>query len=396
MSLFDDGSRTYDGYASHAESHFEYLNRSARPEAEAIRTLLNKWFDDFPGIAQADVRARFRKADPGSYYGAFTELYCHAYCRGLGFEANCHPHIEGKRQPDFSLTKDQKLFAYVECTVATEFREGNTKQERMNRIYDVLNQNIDSPDFFIAVDILQFPERSMSAERIRRFLEGKLQGLDPDVVGTELQRSGSIHDSPYYWVYEDDGFSVAFYPIPKSDEARGKSGLRPLGAFSSGGPFAHVVDDRTPILNALEAKAKRYGHLNQPYIIALNAIEDGLDNFDISGALFGQEQLSITRGTGERSSGRAPDGFWQGPRGPRNRLVSGVLMMIHVDPWNIATRVPVLWHNPWATHPIPPEAWTAAQQIPNPVTSKTEFKDGMPPYQILGIDNAWPRSDMAQ
>lgn len=381
MQLFDDITRTYTGCASHAEPHFDYYNRSARPNIAAIRNVLEQWFADYPDTAKVDVRARFRKSDDGSYYGAFTELYCHAYSRGLGFEPRVHMHIEGKRQPDFGLLQDSKFFAYLECTVATEFWQGKATSARMNAIYDALNR-LDSPDFFIGTDIISYPTKSMSAVRMRHFLSEKLKGLDPDVVGPAMQQSLSIRESPYYWIWEEDGFSLGFYPIPKADEARGRPDIRPMGAFFT--PAA-AVDDRKTILDALERKATRYGVLNAPYIIAINALEDGVGTFDIMAALFGERQLIINKRTLQKSEGRAPNGLWQRKHGPIHTRVSAVLLLHDTGPWNIVKKNPVLWHNPWAAYPIAVNDWLGYQSIPNHQTTKMESRDGCPAHKVFDL-----------
>ncbi len=48
MKLFDDNVRTYDGLREPRESIYQFLNRSARPEYEETRNLLEKWFQDYP------------------------------------------------------------------------------------------------------------------------------------------------------------------------------------------------------------------------------------------------------------------------------------------------------------------------------------------------------------
>lgn len=393
MKLFDSIPRTFTGPALHAEPQFDYYNRSARTDISAAREVLEQWFLDYPDKAKADVRARFRSSDVGAHHGAFTELYCYTYTKNLGLGPQVHPHIKNRRQPDFSLFKNGEFFCYLECTVATEFRQGGATSARLHTIYDALNR-LDSPNFFIGIEIINYPARSISAASVRRFIAQKLSGLDPDVVGPEMQRSQSIQESPYYWTLEEDGFSIGFYPIPKADAARGKPGLRPLGTFSSG-PFAHAVDDRKPILDAVKRKATGYEVLNAPYVIAINVMEEAVDTFDIMGALFGEEQLVINRRTFESSEKRAPNGLWHGRRGVQNTRVSGVLLLKDIGPCNVAKRNPVLWHNPWAAHPVRPDAWPGFQKVPNTTTQKMEPRNGRLSHEIFELPSEWPISDPA-
>jgi hypothetical protein len=391
--LFDEIIRTFTGPALYAEPEFDYYNRSARSDISSVRDVLEQWFADYPNLAKPDVRARFRSSDAGNHRGAFAELYCHAYTKSLGLGPQVHPHIENRRQPDFSLFRGGEFFCFLECTVATEFREGGAAFARLHTIYDALNR-LQSPNFFIGIDIIRHPDRSISAAPLRRFITQKLANLDPDVVGQAMQNSQSLQESSYYWTWQEDGFEIGFYPIPKSDAARGRPGLRPLGTFSSG-PFARAVDDRKPILESLQKKATRYGVLNAPYIIAIDAMEEAVDTFDIMGALFGEEQTIIDRRTLRTSERRAPNGLWYGPRGVQNKRVSGVLFLKDIGPWNIAKRNPVLWHNPWATHPIAPDMWPGFQKIPNRETQRMELREGRLSHEIFNLPAEWPTPDPA-
>jgi len=73
------------GPADFAESDFHWLNRSARPEANHIRDLLERWFHDFISSAKSDLRSRMRSADDRQYMSAFYELYFHALGRYQGY-----------------------------------------------------------------------------------------------------------------------------------------------------------------------------------------------------------------------------------------------------------------------------------------------------------------------
>jgi len=103
LSLFDHGDRDYLGPSAHSESSFSILNRSARPEAQAIRAVLDAWFSRFPQQARADLWARFCRSDYRQHLAAFFELYCHALLTAQGFDVEAHPKLPGARRtrPDF-------------------------------------------------------------------------------------------------------------------------------------------------------------------------------------------------------------------------------------------------------------------------------------------------------
>src|SRR5437016_1395 len=98
MSLFDRCAREYLGPAAHSEASYSILNRSARPEAQAVRTVLDAWFRCFPNESRADLRARFRRRDKRQHLAAFFELYCYALLNAQGFDVEAHPKLPGSRR----------------------------------------------------------------------------------------------------------------------------------------------------------------------------------------------------------------------------------------------------------------------------------------------------------
>ncbi len=57
--LFDDINRVYNGPAKFAESTFDYLNRSASPESQKVRKLLEEWFSRYPDEEKKILRTAY-------------------------------------------------------------------------------------------------------------------------------------------------------------------------------------------------------------------------------------------------------------------------------------------------------------------------------------------------
>jgi hypothetical protein len=100
-----------------------------------------------------------------------------------------------------------------------------------------------------------------------------------------------------------------FMPIAKSPAARGKPGIRPIGAIE---PEAQCLQTDADLKNALETKGKKYGAVDIPLVIAVNVLGIHCDETDILNAVFGQEGMVVSQrkdGTiaaehGERKKGR--------------------------------------------------------------------------------------------
>ena len=394
MKLFDDMNRSDNRPARYVQSNFDYLNTSARPEFKRIRNLLDEWFEHIPREARFEIRSRFRENDDRQHASAFLELYLHELLFRLEFDIDFHPPVDGeKTHPDFLALRRKKRLFYLEATLAASSDTEAANKARKNQVYDTLNR-MKSPNFFIGLEVRGAPGTPPPGRRIRNFLERQIAGLDPDKV-MEQYRCGGVQALPS-WNWEHEGWRVDFFPIPKSTSARAKPGVRPLGLQIS------ELSWHSPhigIRNSLRGKATKYGQLDLPYVVAINILDElGVDDCDISNALFGNEQVTVLlRGNdlAQPVSGRKPNGFWHGPEGLQNRRVSTVLVMVNLYPWNIAKVTPIVWHNPWASHTMPRYIWPLSQRVPDFENNQLVKLDGRKGGELLGLRPDWPKSRRA-
>ena len=102
MSLFDEFERTDTSYSLYSETSYGYLNRSARLPEGRIRSVIDKWFSEYPPEHQHELKRRFQSKNPWAYESAFFELALHAMLRRLGCELEVHPDIPGaSTHPEF-------------------------------------------------------------------------------------------------------------------------------------------------------------------------------------------------------------------------------------------------------------------------------------------------------
>lgn len=148
--------------------------------------------------------------------------------------------------------------------------------------------------------------------------------------------------------FEQGGWHLEFEAVPTPAAWRGVPG-RTIGSETAG--FAVEVTDDEALRKSLKNKATRYGDPHAPYVIAVNEhswspvdTEDHRKN-----ALYGTEGVVIG-GPHNGLRVRDRDGLWrQGPTW-RNKRVSGVLLVAHLQPWNALKAVPELGLNPMATY----------------------------------------------
>ncbi len=390
MGVFDDIKRSDPSPATHAESHAQFLNRVHTPYWASVREVIEGWFRHLPEDAQADVRARLRSRDDRQFRAAFWELYLHETVIRSGCRVTCHPELaRTSRRPDFLVEGAEGEF-YLEARVASAADDKITADRRRNRVYDSLNR-LDSPNFFLWVDVEGEGTSDLATRGLRRNLEEWLVTLDPDEVHRQLVETEDIRSiAPFEWKADD--WYLVFRPWPKAPESRGGDDIRPLGVFGPG--EAYMVDDVTPLKKALSDKGGAYGMLDRPFVIAVRTSSMTSDEFDVLNALYGSLQVQFTRSpSGETATRevRAPDGYWFAGTHWQHRHVSAVLIARSLQPWTVSTDVPTLWQ-----HPDPERRVAAPPMWRRAVVRGGELKyldPSMAPHQLLDLPAGWPEGD---
>jgi hypothetical protein len=291
----------------------------------------------------------------------------------------------GEKRPDFWVRDIHPFF--LEAAVASgESAQQRSANQRMNAVYDALNQ-LRSPDFFIGIELHGSPKTPPSSRALRKFLTEKLALLDHAALRAALEHSGDLECAPR-WRYEHAGWVIDFFPIPKPPEARDRGDVRPLAVFLED---AKCRIGCAAFRDTLKKKAGKYGHLDAPFVVAVNAI-DHADDIDIRDALFGQECIEVSvseNGIRERPS-RLRNGIWQGPKGPRNTRVSAVLAVFGLTHSNIASVGVRLYSNPWAVKPYRGPLTRLTQLAP--VEGRMVEIPGISLGEILGLPSSWPNA----
>lgn len=384
MKLFDETERNDCEWAQYAEPLFVYLNRTAKPEFARVRDELERWFSHYPPSGQEELRARFRSKIDSQHRAALFELFLHELLLRLGCQVTLHPAVPNvTRAPDFLAESPDGERFYIEATIATnQSATEAAAQARMNDVYDVLNRHVDSPDFFLWVEIEGVPTTPPPAKEIASFVNRHLAELNPDEI-IRLYELGKFEEIPQ-WSFEHVGWKIEFRPIPKKIEARGKPGIRPIRILSTS---VQLVDHRISIREAITRKAGRYGDLDLPYVVAVNVLE-GIDEIDIAEALFGREQFTVVFSPGRPDEpvdirmSRPPNGAWTRAGGPRYTRVSAVLLATELYVHNIPRANLRLYHNPWAQRPYQSVLRRFPQAVPK--DNRMEYIEGESSEVIFG------------
>jgi hypothetical protein len=84
VAVFSQGPRVDARPPYPKESAFAHLDRSARPEADALRSLIEAWLEPYPPVAAPLLAARLRSARDEQHRSAFFELLLHRLIEALG------------------------------------------------------------------------------------------------------------------------------------------------------------------------------------------------------------------------------------------------------------------------------------------------------------------------
>lgn len=388
MKLFDDMDRNNEGPRGYTEPQYYYLNQSARLSFERMRKAIEEWFSRYPIKNQLDLYKRFRSTNDLQHQSAFFELFLHELLVRMGCKILVHPKANNikEKHPDFLVKSSKGESFYLEAVSASnESKEDYGARMRMNSVYDSINK-LNSPNFFIGLNLNGYPKTAPPGVEIRSFLTKKLAMLDADEIYS-LYIAGGIEGLPH-WHFQYGGWKIDFFPIPKSQASRGKSGVRPIGMLFFG---FHVVESVIAIRQALVRKAKRYGNIDLPYIIAINVLDYDANRIDFLEALFGSEQfiigVSSNGSVGEPRMTRKPNGLWNSTAAPRYTRVSAVLFAEQIMPWSLTRASICLYHNPWAKKKYSSVLTRLPQAIPK---EEMEWHQGETVGAILDLSRQWP------
>ena len=345
--LFDQIDRTDGDLQEQREPVFAFLNRSACPEIAEVRDRLQSWFERFPVEAQQDLRKRFRRDEDHAYQGAVFELLVHELLVRLGCTVEVHPEIPSTgSRPDF-LARHGDCPFYIEATVVDPKRSLSASRPLEDDVVAKINQ-LESPHFCILARVEGELPRALSRRQVIEPFANLLRDHDPDEVQRCVDRAGP-NAAPSARI-ECGTWSLVGRLEPIRRERRGDDRPKTLviGPARSG-----MIDSSTPVQHAIQKKAGKYGRLDAPLVVAVNARDGFLDEDDEMSALFGKEQVTFTPDRPDLPVRltRKGDGVWiKGDYEPRYTRLAAVLIFRDIAPWNLRGAPNCLYVSPHAEY----------------------------------------------
>lgn len=359
-SVFSQSERSDSSAKGHSEKLFPFLDRSARPEVERIRSLIEQWFSHLPEEDAEELLPRLRSPEDFTFHSAFLELWTHELLISTGHSVEFHPATATTKRPVFKATAPDGSAAFYECVVSTEMSEAERAHEALMNAVKQTIEKIDSPDYFLTLSTRGTAAAPLPGKRWRKEIEEWLGTLDHESVRLG-QEQPELH-------LPHEGLEVTIGVLAKG-QSRGKPNTPSIGAEVVG---VTAIRSGERICASLKKKASRYGKLDSPYIIVVNCMGLGADSEEIEAAILGEE------------------GLWPPTKDAHTR-VSCVLALLQLLPWSIPKVTPRLFFNPNASAPYS----GPLTGLPSAETESTavSYSDGLQPRDLFRLAEKWPRED---
>lgn len=379
ITAFDTVAREGQEPASHLIGKFDYLNSSGRPEAAAVRTLVDEWLANYPLPHRTEMIRRLRSREDILHLSAMFELLLHALLLRQGFTiVAIEPQLPNGRAPDFLVETPDRGRFYLEATLASGMDNVAAGADRRMREALQAIDDVDSPLFFLHLHTRGTPNRPIAVRRLRNAVQRFVDSLDYDVAVATAEAG----DAPGpIWRHDEHGAHFMIQPVPKNTR-------RPGGRAIGGRMLpAGVIHPEVAIKSAVENKAGRYGDIDLPLVIAINALEEFAGIDDAIDALFGTKTVVVPQ-IGEPRAARNPDGAWRGAAGPVYTRSSAVLFVERLSAWSIGQRSLRLILNPWARSPVGDLPLDV--EVRQVVEGHLETRPGRSLADIFGLPEGWP------
>jgi hypothetical protein len=380
MSIFDDIPRNSMALPA-GEAQFSYLNLSARPEAARVREKVDTWIAEYPEKNRNELVARFRSAIGDQHHSAFFELFLYHLllargCKVLEIEPTL-PHTT--KSPDFLAENGAQKRFYLEAVQASGLSSQDfAARARLSTALAAIDST-PSPLHFLDLTVSGSPAEPLSTKKLVTALKSWIASLPSDETAKDVP--------PFMWDEHGAKMELRGLTRNKPDE-----GGRAIGISRT--PVMRIEPSRE-IRPALKKKASRYGKLDHPYLVALNALSTHHSEEAVIDALLGTSVVRFSKGpNGEEivEELRQPDGIWYGPPDgqPQNTRLSGVLALKRIDPWNFCTKTGLFVPNPWAAKPLPKLGLGTAEFVLK--GNQYERVEGQPMHALVGLPAAWPEA----
>lgn len=370
--LFSDKIRSELRGATYGEHPFDYLDSSARNEAQDIRKLLQEAFDEYPKDEAMELKQRIQARDVTLSQSATFELILHQLLIKQGLNVEVHPNVSDRSTtPDFLVTNQDNQKIYIEAVKLSELgndRETLEKQKKL--LFDEINKEFHGAKAYLSISVV----KQSKANFPRKMLFNEIKACLLKLNESDANRiEGKWESTNKDWIIE--------FKLFKCDKT-------PEKFISCIYPYmAQKVDVPKIINRAFQKKAGKYGILPYPLILAININSFVMDDIDELEGLFGKEQFVFTK-EGVEFAGRQKNGAWIGYKGIRNKRVAGAWLFDNLTEWRLNKRH-FFYLNPWSEKSLHEEFYSFLPTAIANSDGRLIRSEGKRVCDLLGINWNW-------
>jgi hypothetical protein len=348
--LFREPTTLRVGPLSPGEPAVRWYIQSTRPEAAASRSIVNRWYADFPD-SRGQLARRILSERNAEHYQAIDELYVHHLLREDYEDVRYEEEADA---PDFRAYDQGQRVLAVEVASLFDRADWRSEEARHDRLAQALNRRV-KPTAGYWVDFEIEPGGPEPApSRFAKFVIDQIALLPPhETVHSVLDAST---------LYEEVGvrISVRFLAMRADAASKTDPGAQIVGMGAMIGGF---VNSGQRLKDRVEDKAGgRYNIAGTPYLIAVGVHDFLCSHEQAATGLYGNEAIVVStlqpiwRSNGVFGADR------ERPQG-RQRRLSGVLLVSNLHTWEAPAASLNLYENPYADSPVPEGLFRSARRF---------------------------------
>ena len=281
------------------------------------------WFERYPSYAKESL-SQITWLD-----GAWFQLLIYELLVQLGCKVDVVDIDNTEMTPDFLVSRGGRN-CYVEVTTVNPGDNPSVADRNLEDALCKLNSLISS-DFQIRLIVEGKISRTLSKKELTNTFGKLVSEHDPVMVREQIDLMGE-YGAPYTEI-KDKGWVLRgeLRPIPPEGKHRTSPGL----IVDVGGSY--TGDASRNVQKAVSAKAKKYGCLDAPLIVAVNVLDPRFDREAEMATLFGHEQIQYFPDLPEVADRliRKAEGVWvKGGYKPRYTRLTGVMFFRSFFPWS--------------------------------------------------------------
>ena len=362
-------------------SLFDFIERNNSTQADNIRNLWNRYFEDYPAELQAHLSKRFRSKEFVHHIAAAFELFLFTFFKRINYIVDASYETETRKTPDFRISQDGKKWTIVEATCVIPDYKYSFVEKVKNQIVEQLNREMQVGHFIV------FPkfEGSFSAHpSVKSIVNDLIRHLRK--WEDTLLADSTFQPAPFKLEYEN--LSITISTIKKLDD--NNSVHRVVAPIWKTGE-AELVNTDVHILESLLKKRRKYKKLDSKLIIAVYVIDTSVpDQEVIERTFFGKGNFEF-RLEGENlipiRNYRDGKGFWNEHR----KEILGVLLFYNLGTVHLCDRKPEIYYNPYLNGP-----WDLSnipfltRFMPNTSDSVYDKIEAESYHKLMGLWDNWP------